>query len=26
MNRTGTRWDIAPHFDPRRDTLSQYLP
>jgi choline-sulfatase len=26
MNLTGTRWDISPHFDGRRDTLSQYLP
>jgi len=26
MARTGTRWDVAPSYDPRRDTLSQYLP
>jgi choline-sulfatase len=26
MVRTGTRWDVAPYYDPRRDTLSQYLP
>jgi choline-sulfatase len=26
MNRTQTRWDVSPHFDGRRDTLSQYLP
>jgi choline-sulfatase len=26
MNRTRTRWDVSPHFDGRRDTLSQYLP
>ena len=26
MNATGTRWDVSPRFDGRRDTLSQYLP
>jgi choline-sulfatase len=26
MNVTGTRWDVSPQFDARRDTLSQYLP
>jgi choline-sulfatase len=26
MNITGTRWDVSPHFDGGRDTLSQYLP
>lgn len=26
MNVTGTRWDVSPPFDGRRDTLSQYLP
>jgi choline-sulfatase len=26
MNGTGTRWDVSPSFDGRRDTLSQYLP
>jgi choline-sulfatase len=26
MNLTRTRWDVSPHFDGRRDTLSQYLP